>query len=655
MQDEERDEEAEDEEAEGDEGADESAEPTLIEGAPDPGALPVAPSMTPALLSVRAPEEYEPVDRHVVVVAVLAVVLALAAGLVAQLLIALIGLVTNLAFFGRVSTDFIAPADARLGPWVIAVPVVGAVIVGLMARYGSAAIRGHGIPEVMEKVLYGESRIPARVMFLKPLSAAVAIGTGGPFGAEGPIIATGGALGSLVGQVLRVTHDERKTLLAAGAAAGMAATFGSPVSAVLLAVELLLFEYRPRSLVPVALAAAVATAVRIAFEGSAPVFAMPALTAPSGTALASYTVLGALVGVLAAGITRVTYGIEDLFDRLPVHWMWWPAIGAVAVGVIGYVEPRTLGVGYSNISGALSGSIAGSALLVLVVLKFLSWAIYLGSGTSGGTLAPLFTVGGGLGAWLGAVVAAVAPSLGVDPHVAGLVGMAAIFAGASHALLASVIFAFETTRQPAGMLPLLAGCTASYLLSLLLSRHSIMTEKLARRGASVRTEYAADYLAQVLVRDAATRAVVSLRAADVLADVRRWLAAGEGAATHNGFPVLDGAGELVGVVTRRDLLDPAHAPERTVGSILRRPAVVVYEDSTLRDAADHMVVERVGRLPVVTRERPRTVVGMLTRSDLLAAHAPRLRAARLRPYRRRRRRERGAVDEGRGDGGPRRN
>ena len=266
------------------------------------------------------------------------------------------------------------------------------------------------------------------------------------------------------------------------------------------------------------------------------------------------------------------------------------------------------------------------------MLKLVSWAIYLGSGTSGGTLAPLFTVGSGVGAWLGAALAAAVPGLGVDPRVAGLVGMAAIFAGASHALLASVVFAFETTRQPMGLLPLLAGCTAAHLLSLLMSRHSIMTEKLARRGASVRTEYAADHLAHVLVRDVTSRDVVSLRADQSLGAVRDWLASRADGSTHQGFPVLDPAGELVGVVTRRDLLDPAHPPERTVLSVVRRAPVVVYEDSTLRDAADHMVLEQVGRLPVVTRARPRTVVGMLTRSDLLSAHASRLRATHKRTH-----------------------
>jgi CIC family chloride channel protein len=581
----------------------------------------------------RVPDDYLPVDARTVFICGLAVVIAAVAGFVARLLVMLIGLITNLAFFHRASTAFSSPADAHVGPLVLVIPVVGALIVGLMARFGSTAIRGHGIPEVMEKVLRGESRIPAKVMFLKPLSAAVAIGTGGPFGAEGPIIATGGAIGSIVGQFVHVSSDERKVLLASGAAAGMAATFGSPVSAVLLAVELLLFEYRPRSLIPVALAAAVAAAVRVAFEGTAPVFAVPAFAQPGGEALIVYAALGALIGAFAVGVSRFTYFIEDTFERLPIHWMWWPAIGALAVGVCGYIEPRVLGVGYDNIEGILSGTIVGKALLVLVVLKLIAWAVYLGSGTSGGTLAPLFTIGGGAGALAGAGLASTAPALGVDARVAALVGMAATFAGASHALLTSIVFAFETTRQPVGLLPLLAGCTAAYLVALLLSRHSIMTEKLARRGAPVRTEYAADHLAHVVARDAASRAVVSLSADALLGEVREWLDSAA-SASHQGFPVLDREGLLVGVVTRRDLIPGADGiamRAKRVGEVVRRPPAVVYGDSTLRDAADLMVTEGVGRLPVVERSNPRSVVGILSRSDLLAAHGPRIAAGLRRP------------------------
>lgn len=572
------------------------------------------------------------VDSRTVRLALLAVAVAVAAALAAQLLTALISAVTSLAFHIPFSGRLVDPASGERNRLLLPlIPVVGAIVVGVMARYGSAAIRGHGIPEVMEKVLLGESRIAPRVLFLKPLSAAIAIGTGGPFGAEGPIIATGGALGSLFGQYVHVTADERKVLLSAGAAAGMAATFGSPVSAVLLTVELLLFEYRARSLIPVALAAATATAVRISFHGTAPAFPMPTLDQPSGAALIAYTALGLIVGGVAATITRICYAIEDRFEalghRFGIHWMWWPAIGAMVVGLVGLVEPRTLGVGYDNITGALSGTIAGRALLVLVVLKFVSWAVYLGSGTSGGTLAPLFTIGGGVGSALGALAASLAPGIGVDARMAGLVGMAAIFAGASHALLASIVFAFETTRQPVGLLPLLSGCTTAYLTALLLYRHSIMTEKLVRRGVTVRSDYAVDHLAQVRVGDVATRLVVTLAADDTLRAVRRWLAAGAGGATHQGFPVVAGDGRLVGVVTRRDLLDDTVADDRVVRDIVRRPPVVVQDDHSLRDAADLMVIERVGRLPVVASGSGAHVVGIISRSDLLSAHAPRLDAA----------------------------
>lgn len=588
--------------------------------------LPVAPSMGPALQSVQAPREHLPVTRRVVFISAMAVLVAVAAALLAQVLTGLIGLITNLAFFGRVSFEFVDPPTAGVGPAVFVIPVVGALVIGIMARYGSSAIRGHGIPEVMEKVLHGQSRIAPRVMFLKPLSAAVAIGTGGPFGAEGPIIATGGALGSVVGQLLRITVEERKALLAAGAAAGMAATFGSPVSAVLLAVELLLFEYRPRSLIPVALAAATATGMRIALVGAAPVFAIPNLAQPGGAALATYIVLGAVIGVAAVYVTRAVYAVEELFERLPIHWMWWPALGAVVVGVIGYIEPRTLGVRYSSIDEILSGTLTGSALLSLIVLKFVSWSVYLGSGTSGGTLAPLFTIGGGLGAAAGALLANWFPELGISVPIAGLVGMAAIFAGASQALLASAVFAFETTRQPLGLLPLLAGCTAAYLISQLMLKHSIMTEKLARRGASVRTEYVLDFLSRVTVREVASRQVVSLSGADTVGKVRAWLASGAEGSGHQGFPVLDAAGELIGVVTWRDLLDPAEPDQRLIRELIKRAPVVVYEDNTLREAADHMAREGVGRLPVVSREAPRRVTGMISRSDLLAAHRRRIEA-----------------------------
>jgi H+/Cl- antiporter ClcA len=601
--------------------------PERVETVGSTDALPIAPSLGAVLESARMPRRSTLVDRRVVLVALVAIVLGIASALIAQVLTALIGLVTNLAYYHRGSTAFVAPGGNALGAWAIGVPVVGGLIVGAMARWGSSAIRGHGIPEAMEQVLLNESKIAPRITFLKPVSSAIAIGTGGPFGAEGPIIATGGALGSFVGQLLHVTATERKTLLASGAAAGMAAVFGSPVSAVILAVELLLFELRPRSLIPVAMATVAATSVRYAFLGAAPVFAMPDVAEPGGGALAFYVALGALLGLVSVGITRAVYAIEDAFEKLPIHWMWWPALGGIVVGVVGFFAPATLGVGYVNIEGIVAGHFTAAALVFLCVMKFISWSIALGSGTSGGTLAPLFTIGGALGGAIGFVVATALPELGIDPRIAGLVGMAAIFAGASRALLASVVFAFETTLQPFGLLPLLGGCAAAYLISALTMRNTIMTEKIARRGVRVPTEYAADFLEQVLVRDAATRDVVTLKTSDDLGEVRRWLNSGRAEAQHQGYPVIDDQLRPRGVLTRRDLLNPDLPGIRRIGDLLTRAPIVVHEHHSLREAADHMVEQNVGRLLVVDAENPDRLIGILTRGDLLAAHARRLREA----------------------------
>jgi len=580
--------------------------------------------MGPALESILTPLRATVINSRVVFITLIAVAIGLTAGLVAQILLSLIGLITNLAFYGRLATQFASPTGNHLGLFVIIVPPIGGLIVGLMARYGSEAIRGHGIPEVMEQVLRNQSRIPPRLTFLKPISAAIAIGTGGPFGAEGPIIATGGAFGSLIGQFLKTTADERKILLSAGAAAGMAATFGSPVSAILLAVELLLFEFRPRSLIPVTFACVTATAVRMAFFGSAPIFAMPNVGPPNQSALVLYVFLGVIVGVVSVGVTRSVYLFEDAFGLLPIHWMWWPVLGGLVVGVVGYWIPQTLGVGYDNIRLELSGTLSEQALVLLCTFKFLSWAISLSSGTSGGTLAPLFIIGGALGAALGGGATALFPSAGLDVRIAGLVGMAAMFAGASRALLASIVFAFETTLQSFAMLPLAAGCTAAYLVSSLLMKDTIMTEKIARRGIRVPVDYAADFLSQISVREVASYQVVSLRGDQTLAEVRAWIAEGRPGSTHHGFPVVDAELALVGLVTRRDLLDPSVPGTKRVSDIVRGPFVVAFEDTTLQEASDLMAREGLGRLPVVKRESPRKVVAILSGSDVRSAVRQRL-------------------------------
>jgi H+/Cl- antiporter ClcA len=511
---------------------------------------------------------------------------------------------------------YASPAGNHLGYMVVAVPVIGGIIVGIMARYGSRAIRGHGIPEAMEQILTNESKIPVKITFLKPISSAVAIGTGGPFGAEGPIIATGGALGSAIGQYIKVTTQERKTLLAAGAAAGMTAIFGTPIASVLIAIELLLFEYRARSVVPVALAAAAAGGLRAIIHGAGPCFAMPEIGNLTWQTDVITMIVGGIVGVVSVYVTKIVYWIEDWFEELPIHWMWWPALGGIAVGVIGIFAPRTLGVGYDNIEGALAGAFTWKAMIVLVVAKFVSWAIALGTGTSGGTLAPLMTFGSGIGWLLTAGCALVAPHAGIDPRVGALVGMTAMFAGASRALMASIVFALESTHQIHAVVPIVAGVSIAYFASCLLMRTTIMTEKLVRRGVTVASEYDVDPLAHVAVSTLATMKLHALQleqsVAEALAEI------GRKGYRHQAYPLLAGT-RVVGVVTARELL--AADAATPLAELVKREPVIVRPSETARAAVTRMAEEEVGRLVVVTETDPGVPLGMLTRSDVVRAFA----------------------------------
>lgn len=586
-------------------------------------SIPLSPGLQLAIDAANFPESEGQLDLSILKICGISIALAIAASFIAQILVMLINLVTNIAFFGSFVTTESSPSSHSLGVFVIAIPIIGGLIVGVMARYGTKAIRGHGIPEAMEQVLTNESKINPIITFLKPLSAAVAIGTGGPFGAEGPIIATGGALGSFFGQVLNVTAYERKTLLTAGAAAGMTAIFGTPVAAILLSIELLLFEFRSRSIIPVALACVTAMGIRIALHGFDPVFPIPALSQPSGSALVMYIGIGCVIGVCSVLVTKAVYYIEDLFEELPIHWMWWPALGAVATGIIGYIAPRTLGVGYNNIIDINSGTLAISAVAVLGILKFLSWSISLGSGTSGGTMAPLFTIGGAIGALLGSAFILLFPQSGVDIRIAALVGMASLFAGSSRALLTSAVMAFEVTLQPIGLLPLIGACSASYLISTLLMKNSIMTEKIERRGIRVPSEYHADFLDMINVSDIAIGSVVTFNDSEELGAIRKRIQSYEAGTQHQGFPVLGEHGFVVGVITRRDIFNTSNTDGQYIRELLGRTPVCVYSDCTLREAADHMVNHDVGRLPVINRTT-NSLQGIITRSDILMAHRRRI-------------------------------
>jgi H+/Cl- antiporter ClcA len=434
------------------------------------------------------------INKRVLYLSFQAILNAIIIGILAKSLVLLIDLLTNLSFYGKFSFQPVSPAGNTLGSWVILVPVAGALIVGLIARYGSKAIRGHGIPEAMEKIISSESKIPPSLTILKPVSAAISIGTGGPFGAEGPIIATGGAFGSWIGQMIHISSRERKTILAAGATAGMATIFGTPMAAILLALELLLFEFSPKSIIPVALACITGASMHLLLFESGTVFHSAHIEAATLSSIWIYILLGAIIGIASVLISKLIYWIEDQFERLPIHWMWWPAIGALAVGIAGYFTPNTLGVGYENIHGMLTGEFTPAFLISLFIFKLISWSISLGSGTSGGTLAPLLTIGGALGALLGLLAIKIFPSAGISIVTCSLVGMAALFAGASRAVFTSVVFAIETTGQFNGLYPVLAGCTMAYLISMLLMKTSIMSEKINRRGILTPDTYEPDLL-----------------------------------------------------------------------------------------------------------------------------------------------------------------
>jgi H+/Cl- antiporter ClcA/predicted transcriptional regulator len=535
---------------------------------------------------------------------------------VAFALLRLIGLCTNLFFFARWDTALVSPTLHHLGGFVVLVPVAGALVIGLMARYGSERIRGHGIPEALEAILTRGSRVEPKVALLKPVSAAISIGSGGPFGAEGPIIMTGGALGSMVAQLFRLTAAERKTLLVAGAAAGMSSTFAAPIASVLLSVELLLFELKPRSLIPVSLASATAMLVRFSLLGPGPIFSVPsheAFIGPLG--LLGCVVMGLVVGALAFLMTLSVYASEDLFKKLPIHWMWWPAVGGLGVGLGGLVYPRALGVGYDTIQDVLSGTLPARELLCLVAVKWAMWAFYLGSGTSGGVLAPLLMIGSAVGGLFGPLL----PYQGAGFWQ--LVAMGAVLGGTMRSPLTGIVFAVELTGDRTAFLPLLVAATVAHGFTVITMRRSILTEKVARRGFHVTREYAVDPLDVLLVKDVMQTAVVGLPASASAEDIERLLDTKLGALEPL-YAVMEGDRRFIGVVTRRQLVRWRDEPpdgRRTVSELTIANPVTAHEDEPLCDVVRRMAETGHTRLPVVARDDRHRLTGAVTLVHTLEA------------------------------------
>ncbi|WP_259067683.1 chloride channel protein [Mucilaginibacter sp. X4EP1] len=579
------------------------------------GGIPISPLLSGMPNKSANSSENNLSKKRLLRISALSIIVAVAISLIAKFLITLINIVTNISFFGSLSAAYHSPAGNHLGLWVIIVPAIGGVLVGLMALYGSKAIRGHGIPEAMEQILTNQSKIKPSITLLKPISSAIAIGTGGPFGAEGPIIATGGALGSTLGQLFKITSNERKIILAAGATAGMSAIFGTPIAAVFLAIELLLFEFSPRSILPVALACITGAAGhRLLFEAG-PVFPMPNLETPSNAALAIYSGIGLIIGFLSLGVTKIVYFIEDVFEKLPIHWMWWPAIGGLAVGTIGYFAPHTLGVGYDNIINVLSGSVAILIVLRLFFFKFLSWAIALGSGTSGGTLAPLLTIGGAGGSLLGAIIIYAFPNAGINVPMSALIGMSAMFAGASRAYLTSITFALESTGQFHALLPLLGACTASYLVSFFLMENTIMTEKIARRGVSTPDSFEPDVLGKLSVREIVNTNGISLNPEVTMREIRELLKSENNKACY--FIVADQHGNYVGTANLADINNHDIDPGLILKEILQTAKLSVKIEDNLRKAVELMAEGGVEALPVTAENK---VIGVLSYKDIINAY-----------------------------------
>ncbi len=569
-------------------------------------------------------------------VSLVSAAIGILAGFVAYLLYHLIGFFTNLFILHRLSFAFGSPRLNTLGLWIILVPVIGGIVVGLMAKYGSDKIKGHGIPEAMEAVLVSRSRIEPKVAILKPLSAAIAIGTGGPFGAEGPIIQTGGALGSLVGQIFHTTAAERKVLLACGAGAGMSATFNTPIAGVILAIELLLFEFRARSFIPLVISSTLATAIHFALIGKGPMFAVGVLDFGIPWGLPYYLLLGILCGFAAVAFCRSLYWVEDQFDHLPIDELWHPAIGALGLGIIGYFVPRVLGVGYDTIGDILNNHLVVSTLAAVLIFKAVALVISLGSGTSGGLLAPMFMSSAALGAVFAISANHLFSSAHLSPGAYALVAMGAVFGAASRATFTFIIFAFEITRDYNSILPLmLVSVIADGVAIVFLGETTIMTEKLARRGLRVPQEYEADILRQVTVSEVMDTNVCTVPSSMKLSELSDLIAKGDPKFTRRqAFPIIDEKGGLTGMITRGDILRALQknpSDSVTVIEVGNQSTLIrAYPDETLDEALTKMLRNDIGRLPVVKRDNPFQLVGYLGRAGILAARMRRMEEEHIR-------------------------
>jgi len=550
----------------------------------------------------------------------LSIIIGVFGAFIALILLDLIALITNVLYYQHFGLNLVSPRNNTLGWLAVLIPMAGGLVVGFMARYGSERIRGHGIPEAMETILVGGSKVEPKLTILKPVASAISIGTGGPFGAEGPIILTGGAVGSVLAQFLSLTAIERRSLLVAGAVAGMSAVFGTPIAAVILGVELLLFEWKPRSFIPAAIASIIADAMRHWFVAEGwmrpePLFPVTKIVPLATTGLFDAVILGIVCGGMAWLLTKAVYGAEDAFRKLPIHWMWWPVIGGLIVGIGGVIEPHALGVGYDTIADELAGNLAATTLVSIFVVKLIIWAVALGSGTSGGILAPILIMGAALGGLLGLVFP------GKIPEEWALLGMAGALAGVMRSPFTSIVFCLELTHNTDLFLPLLITVTLAHLFSVLTLKRSILTEKVARRGFHVLREYAVEPLEVLFAEDVMSTNVLTIRTGTTMAEAKEMIQAQPHLRKQRLLPVVNLEGIILGAISWQDVLEKALQEKLsgTVDHFMRNDIVTTYPEESLRSIADKMAANHVGVLPVVDRKIKGKLRGLITQYELLEA------------------------------------
>jgi CIC family chloride channel protein len=516
-----------------------------------------------------------------------------------------------------------------MGPYyIILLPAVGGLIVGLIIRYGAREAKGHGVPEVMEAAALKGGRIRPRVSLVKALASSICIGSGGSVGREGPIVQIGSSMGSTLGQWLGLSDEWVRTLLACGAAGGISATFNTPIGGVFFAMEVIMGRFISPKFGYVVISSVAAQFVAYAFLGSQPSFDIIPYEMVSYWETLSYAVLGIAAALAATLFIRVLYKLEDFFDAWHIPEFLKPAIGGLGIGLIGLYSYDLFGVGYGNVfwvstmsvDQALLGEIALSSLAILLILKIAATSLTLGSGGSGGIFAPSLFIGAMLGGALGTVAHMLFPSYIAPSGAYALVGMAAVFAGATRASFTAIIMLFEMTRNYTIILPLMIAVVISTVISRALNRETIYTLKLVRRGVDLRQINKASPLREVTVEEAMTRdfptVLPTMPIRELMAKLRH--------TGHHGFPVVDEKGELVGVVTIADV-ESAMAQERpsalTVKDIASRSVVVAYPDEYIHDVLVKLGTHDVGRIPVVERRNPKRLLGVLRRHDVLTAYS----------------------------------